>query len=183
MTSPADQTAGLEESGRFTPRFDVDGLMPCVTVDAASRRCPDGGLDERRGAGPHAGDRLVHYWSRSRQALWGRAKRRERCSAWSSCAPTATRTRCSSRRESASAPAHATPGGRPASIAASRSEAARSNGLSQLAPPPRTEPARQAVAIYSRICSASRSTSSIRCFTTSPIETIPASLPSTTTGR
>jgi phosphoribosyl-AMP cyclohydrolase len=59
----------IEETTRFEPRFDAAGLITCVTV------------------GPHGGvlmvahmnrDALrltlqtgtVHYWSRSRQALW-----------------------------------------------------------------------------------------------------------------
>ena len=68
--SPDAAPAGIEGSDRFTPRFDANGLIPCVTVDAkngdvlmvawmnetALRRTLETGY--------------VHYWSRSRQALW-----------------------------------------------------------------------------------------------------------------
>ena len=63
-------TESLEESGRFTPRFGPDGLMPCVTVDAASGEVlmvawmNEEALRRTLEAG------FVHYWSRSRQALW-----------------------------------------------------------------------------------------------------------------
>ena len=57
MTSPADQTAGLEESRRFTPRFDADGLMPCVTVDAASGDVLMVAWMNAEALRPHAGDR------------------------------------------------------------------------------------------------------------------------------
>ena len=36
MSRPAEQAPGIEESGRFTPAFDADGLIPCVTIDAAN---------------------------------------------------------------------------------------------------------------------------------------------------
>ena len=70
MTSPADQTAGLEESGRFTPRFDADGLMPCVTVDAASGDVLMVAWMNAEALARTLETGLVHYWSRSRQALW-----------------------------------------------------------------------------------------------------------------
>jgi phosphoribosyl-AMP cyclohydrolase len=62
--------AAIEESPRFTPRYGPDGLIACITVDAfngdvlmmawmneeALRRTLETGF--------------VHYWSRSRRALW-----------------------------------------------------------------------------------------------------------------
>jgi len=62
--------ASLEESLTFAPRFDRDGLIPCVTIDDATG-------DVLMVAWMNAealtrtletGD--VHYFSRSRKALW-----------------------------------------------------------------------------------------------------------------
>lgn len=62
--------ASLEEGLTFTPRFDRDGLIPCVTVDDAT-----GDVlmvawmnAEALSLTLQTGD--VHYFSRSRQALW-----------------------------------------------------------------------------------------------------------------
>ena len=61
---------GLEESDRFTPRFDASGLIPCVTVEAASGDVlmvawmNDAALKLTLESG------FVHYWSRSRQSIW-----------------------------------------------------------------------------------------------------------------
>ena len=62
--------AGLEESDRFTPRFNADGLIPCITVDAG-----DGAVlmvawmnEEALRLTLETG--FAHYWSRSRQSLW-----------------------------------------------------------------------------------------------------------------
>ncbi len=71
MAFPTEpQPSGLEESGRFTPAFDADGLIPCVTVAAAG-----GGVLMVAWMNAEALSRtletgIVHYWSRSRQALW-----------------------------------------------------------------------------------------------------------------
>lgn len=71
MSAPSDRTpVGIEESGRFTPRFGPDGLMPCIAVDAA-----DGDVLMMAWMNEEALRRtletgFVHYWSRSRQALW-----------------------------------------------------------------------------------------------------------------
>ena len=70
MVSPAEPTPSIEESRSFAPRFGADGLIPCITVEdrtgdvlmmawmnaEALRRTLETGE--------------VHYWSRSRGALW-----------------------------------------------------------------------------------------------------------------
>lgn len=63
-------TPGIEESDRFTPRFDGNGLIPCITVDAA-----DGAVlmmawmnEEALRLTLETG--VAHYFSRSRQAIW-----------------------------------------------------------------------------------------------------------------
>jgi phosphoribosyl-AMP cyclohydrolase len=62
--------ASVEESLVFAPRFDRDGLMPCVTIDDATG---DVLMVAWMNADALArtletGD--VHYFSRSRKALW-----------------------------------------------------------------------------------------------------------------
>ena len=66
----ADAKRRLEEGAQFSPRFGADGLITCVTVDAG-----DGTLlmvahmnAEALAATLKTG--IVHYWSRSRAALW-----------------------------------------------------------------------------------------------------------------
>ena len=62
--------AGIEESDRFTPRFNADGLIPCITIDAS-----DGDVlmvawmnEEALRLTLETG--FAHYWSRSRRSLW-----------------------------------------------------------------------------------------------------------------
>jgi len=60
----------LEEGAVFTPRFDADGLIACVTLDAhdatvlmvAHMNADSLALTLETG--------IAHYWSRSRQKLW-----------------------------------------------------------------------------------------------------------------
>jgi phosphoribosyl-AMP cyclohydrolase len=60
----------LEEGQLFLPRFDADGLIVCVTIDAVTGAVlmvaymNAAALDETLATG------IVHYWSRSRQQLW-----------------------------------------------------------------------------------------------------------------
>lgn len=66
----ADSKADLEEGTRFTPRFDKDGLITCVTLDVR-----DGQIlmlahmnAESLRLTLETGE--AYYWSRSRQKLW-----------------------------------------------------------------------------------------------------------------
>ncbi len=67
--APADKKI-LEEGAAFTPRFSDDGLIVCVTVDDRSgdvlmlAHMNRQALDETLASG------VMHYWSRSRGALW-----------------------------------------------------------------------------------------------------------------
>jgi len=60
----------LEEGFEFTPRFAADGLIACVTVDAASgevlmlAHMNAEALEKTLATG------VMHYWSRSRRQLW-----------------------------------------------------------------------------------------------------------------
>ncbi len=71
MPPPADREAvAIEESGRFTPRFDAGGLIPCVTTDAASGAVLMVAWMNAEALQRTLETGFVHYWSRSRQALW-----------------------------------------------------------------------------------------------------------------
>lgn len=71
MESAPDRVpVGPEESETFSPRFGLDGLIPCIAVDAA-----DGSVLMMAWMNGEALRRtletgLVHYWSRSRGTLW-----------------------------------------------------------------------------------------------------------------
>ena len=70
MASETEGKESREESVRFTPAFDGNGLIPCVTVDAAS-----GDVLMLAWMNAEALERtlatgFVHYWSRSRRAIW-----------------------------------------------------------------------------------------------------------------
>jgi phosphoribosyl-AMP cyclohydrolase len=60
----------LEEGEEFIPRFSSDGLIACVTIDDSSgevlmlAHMNQEALDKTLASG------IVHYWSRSRGALW-----------------------------------------------------------------------------------------------------------------
>ncbi len=63
-------SADIEEGAEFSPRFSADGLITCVTVDAG-----DGAVLMLAHMNAEALQKtletgIVHYWSRSRQALW-----------------------------------------------------------------------------------------------------------------
>lgn len=70
MSDSAKAADSVEESDRFEPRFDSSGLIPCVTVDAANGDIlmvawmNEAALNRTLETG------FVHYWSRSRQAIW-----------------------------------------------------------------------------------------------------------------
>lgn len=65
-----DHKHALEEGDAFTPKFDANGLIVCVTIDAATREVlmvaymNQIALDKTIEAG------VAHYWSRSRNGLW-----------------------------------------------------------------------------------------------------------------
>lgn len=65
-----DKADDIENGAEFAPRFGADGLLTCVTVDAR-----DGAVLMLAHMNAQALQKtletgIVHYWSRSRQALW-----------------------------------------------------------------------------------------------------------------
>jgi phosphoribosyl-AMP cyclohydrolase len=69
MTKAGRQDA-LEESVRFTPRFDADGLIPCIVVDATNGDVLMMAWMNAEALGKTLETGYAHYWSRSRKTLW-----------------------------------------------------------------------------------------------------------------
>lgn len=64
-----DKTA-LEEGAAFAPRFDANGLIVCVTVEAATREILMVAYMNQLALDRTIETGVAHYWSRSRNALW-----------------------------------------------------------------------------------------------------------------
>ena len=62
--------AELEEGEAFHPRFDRDGLITCVTVDAGDGAVLMVAHMNAEALGLTLETGIAHYWSRSRQSLW-----------------------------------------------------------------------------------------------------------------
>ncbi len=62
--------AAIEESDRFTPRFDADGLIPCITLDAKNGDVLMFAWMNEEALRLTLQTGLVHYFSRTRQAIW-----------------------------------------------------------------------------------------------------------------
>ena len=60
----------VEEGQDLAPRFDRDGLIACVTTDAASGDVLMLGYMNREALEKTILTGEAHYWSRSRQVLW-----------------------------------------------------------------------------------------------------------------
>jgi phosphoribosyl-AMP cyclohydrolase len=62
--------AELEEGSAFTPRFDANGLIVCVTVEAGTREILMVAYMNQLALDKTIETGVAHYWSRSRNALW-----------------------------------------------------------------------------------------------------------------
>ena len=60
----------LEEGATFAPHFSPDGLITCVTVDNRSGDVLMLAHMNREALEKTLATRVMHYWSRSRGALW-----------------------------------------------------------------------------------------------------------------
>ena len=67
--SPGDKQA-LEEGLVFTPRFDADGLIPCITTDSRDNTVLMFAFMNAEALRLTLETGVAHYWSRSRQNLW-----------------------------------------------------------------------------------------------------------------
>jgi phosphoribosyl-AMP cyclohydrolase len=68
--TPLDVRSELEEGEAFTPRFDRDGLIVCVTKDAADGQILMLAYMNEEALRLTIETGFAHYWSRSRQTLW-----------------------------------------------------------------------------------------------------------------
>ena len=79
-TSPSDPSDDLfgqrtsveqvEEGDELAPKFDADGLIPCVTTDHATGELLMVGMMNREAFARTIATGEAHYWSRSRKQLW-----------------------------------------------------------------------------------------------------------------
>jgi len=60
----------LEEGAEFTPRFDADGLISCITVEDKTGDVLMLAHMNREALEATLKTGIVHYWSRSRRTLW-----------------------------------------------------------------------------------------------------------------
>lgn len=60
----------LEENLTFTPKFDADGLIPCVTTDSQTGKPLMFAFMNEEAVRKTVETGEAHYWSRSRQELW-----------------------------------------------------------------------------------------------------------------
>lgn len=67
---PAADKKILEEGEVFTPKFDHDGLIVCVTQDAASGEILMLAYMNAEALEKTLESGVVHYYSRSRKSLW-----------------------------------------------------------------------------------------------------------------
>ena len=60
----------LEKGDAFTPKFDAHGLVTCVTIEHATSEVLMVAHMNAEALGLTLNTGIVHYYSRSRQALW-----------------------------------------------------------------------------------------------------------------
>ncbi|PPD43671.1 MAG: phosphoribosyl-AMP cyclohydrolase [Methylocystis sp.] len=60
----------LEEGADFTPRFDANGLIVCITVEAGTREILMVAYMNQLALDKTIETGVAHYWSRSRGELW-----------------------------------------------------------------------------------------------------------------
>jgi len=60
----------VEEGSELAPKFDAQGLIPCVTTDFASGEVLMVGMMNREALALTIRTGEAHYWSRSRRQLW-----------------------------------------------------------------------------------------------------------------
>lgn len=65
----------IEEGSRLMPAFGDDGLLPCITQDAATGEVLMLGYMNREALSLTITSAYAHYWSRSRKQIWGKGER------------------------------------------------------------------------------------------------------------
>ena len=62
----------VAEGLALAPKFDADGLIPCITTDASTSEVLMLGYMNGEALEQTIATGEAHYWSRSRQCLWGK---------------------------------------------------------------------------------------------------------------
>ena len=65
-----EEKRALEEGAEFSPRFDAQGLIVCVTVEAKTHEVLMVAYMNQLALDKTIETGEAHYWSRSRQSLW-----------------------------------------------------------------------------------------------------------------
>ena len=65
-----DEKRALEEGANFVPRFDAQGLIVCVTIEAGTHDVLMVAYMNALALDKTIETGEAHYWSRSRQSLW-----------------------------------------------------------------------------------------------------------------
>jgi phosphoribosyl-AMP cyclohydrolase len=68
--APPSTKLALEEGLAFTPKFDADGLITCVTVEHATSEILMLAHMNAEALAKTLETSIVHYYSRSRKTLW-----------------------------------------------------------------------------------------------------------------
>lgn len=68
--APRGDKQAIEEGPAFTPKFDRDGLIVCITCDAATNEILMVAWMNAEALRLTIETSVAHYWSRSRQSLW-----------------------------------------------------------------------------------------------------------------
>ena len=63
-------TEEIEQGTQFAPKFDSDGLMACVVLDAETKQVLVIAFMNEESLSLTRSTKKVHFWSRSRQSLW-----------------------------------------------------------------------------------------------------------------
>ncbi|CAN2533766.1 Phosphoribosyl-AMP+cyclohydrolase [Methylocapsa aurea] len=67
---PPAEAHALEEGLAFTPRYDAQGLIVCITIEAATKAVLMVAYMNELALSKTIETGIAHYWSRSRQSLW-----------------------------------------------------------------------------------------------------------------
>ena len=67
---PRESVAQVEEGHTLAPKFDADGLIPCVTTEAETGDVLMLGYMNSKALEKTITTGQAHYWSRSRECLW-----------------------------------------------------------------------------------------------------------------
>ena len=70
LFKPRGDKSSLEEGTDFTPKFDANGLIPCITQDAKSGEIVMFAFMNEQSLAKTIETGEAWYWSRSRNQLW-----------------------------------------------------------------------------------------------------------------